>query len=75
MRRFAQGECRAAEEVVRVYYPHVLRTLILLCRDKDLAEDLTQDTFVKARFRAMAFEGAGTVKAWLTKIAFREYLQ
>ena len=73
--RFALGDQAAAERIVRDQYAHVLRTLMLLSRDRSVAEDLTQDTFVKAKAKADSYAGTGTVKAWLTRLAFREYLQ
>lgn len=61
-----------AEKLTRLVQAHQ-GTLINLCymylHDHELAKDAVQETFLKA-YRAMdAFEGEGTERAWLTKIA------
>lgn len=51
------------------YYTRILRYLDVLLRDPGLAEDLTQDTFVKA-YRALQLgTSPENLKAWLYAIA------
>ena len=45
--------------------------LYSLCRNKSLAEDLTQETFVKALLSLP--EGHGNIRAWLYKVARNLY--
>lgn len=49
----------------------VLRTCFLFLRDRALAEDAMQDTFIKAWKRIECFEGrhGSSVKTWLIRIA------
>lgn len=43
--------------------------------EKFLAEDLTQDTFIKAFEKITQFNQKSTFKTWLFSIAYREFLQ
>ena len=52
------------------YYSHVYGFLLkLTCYDRDLAEDLTQETFLQALVSFKRFEGNASVKTWLIAIA------
>lgn len=42
-----QGEKTAFQELISKYHPIVYKFLVKLTQDKDLAEDLTQETFLK----------------------------
>lgn len=57
------------ERLVEQYQEDVLRTCFLYLRDKTLAEDATQETFLKV-YRSMdAFRGESSEKTWILKIA------
>ncbi len=57
------------ERLVEEYQTTVLRTCCLCLRDKSLAEDASQETFVKV-FRTMGtFRGESSEKTWIMKIA------
>ncbi len=43
--------------------------------EKYLADDITQDTFIKAYEKISRFEGKSKFKTWLFSIAYREFLQ
>lgn len=52
------------------YYADVFKFLLrITCFDKDLAEDLTQETFLQAFISLKRFEGRASVKTWLIAIA------
>ena len=55
------------DEVYAKYHPELLRWCIGACRDKELAEDLVQETFLKALQNADTFEDLGPSqrRAWL----------
>jgi RNA polymerase sigma-70 factor (ECF subfamily) len=65
----------AAEElddfdaVVRLHWPAVFRFALASLRDRDAAQTLTQDCFVKAWRGRGAFRGESTVKTWIVRIA------
>ena len=50
--RIRAGDAAAEEEVVRLFYPRVLATLICRTRDREASQDLTQDVLLAA-LRAM----------------------
>lgn len=52
IKRIRAGDEDAAEELVRRYYIHVMRFCRWQCGIKDLAEDMTQETFFKV-FRSL----------------------
>ena len=57
------------ERLVDRYQEAVLRTCYLCLRDRMLAEDATQETFLKV-YRAMdAFRGESSEKTWILRIA------
>jgi RNA polymerase sigma-70 factor, ECF subfamily len=57
------------DEVVRVYRPRVLRFLLSSLSDRDVAETLTQETFLKAWAARQQFRGDSSLNTWLTRIA------
>jgi len=67
--RFAEGDRRAFAELVRVLSPRVRATLVRLVGSRDDAEDLAQETFVRAWKRREQFDGRGSVEGWLLRIA------
>lgn len=69
LRRMAQGEQEAAEELIGRYYPEILRYCRWHTYDPTLAEDAAQDTFLKAIRYADRYTDRGTFKAFLYQIA------
>jgi len=57
------------DEVVRVYRPRILRFLLSSLTDRDAAETLTQETFLKAWAARQQFRGESSLSTWLTRIA------
>jgi RNA polymerase sigma-70 factor, ECF subfamily len=57
------------DEVVRVYRPRILRFLISSLTDRDAAETLTQECFLKAWNARHQFRGDSSLSTWLTRIA------
>lgn len=57
------------DEVVRLYRPRVFRFLLASLRDRDLAENLTQDCFLRAYMAREHFRGDSSLSTWLMKIA------
>ena len=46
-----------------------------LAHDAALADDLAQETFIRAWNKLHTFSGKGSFAAWLTKIAYNQFLQ
>ncbi len=57
------------DEVVRVYRPRIFRFLMASLADRDAAESLTQDCFLKAYNARHQFRGESSLSTWLTRIA------
>ncbi|MCL2494314.1 MAG: RNA polymerase sigma factor [Oscillospiraceae bacterium] len=57
------------EAVYREYYPFICRYSYSLCRSRALAEDLAQETFLKAMKHIGSFRGECRLEVWLCQIA------
>lgn len=60
-------------EIYRLYAKKVYRYILSLCMDKTLADDILQDTMLKAFNNIGKFNGKSSVKTWLCSIARNEY--
>ena len=61
-------------EVYKEYAEAVYRYLLALSGSRDVAEELTQETFYQAIRASNRFEGRSKVSTWLCAIAKRVYL-
>lgn len=57
------------DEVVRLYRARIFRFLMASLGDRDLAESLTQDCFLRAYSARHQFRGDASISTWLTRIA------
>ena len=71
----ATGDSEAFGELVRRHQGIVRGMLHRMCRNHALADDLAQDTFIKAFEKIGSFKGSGTFKSWLCSIAYTQFLQ
>jgi RNA polymerase sigma-70 factor, ECF subfamily len=69
--RFKQGDPDAIREVYREHAGAVHTVARSIVRDRELAADVVQQTFVKAWRAANAFEGSRELAPWLYAIARR----
>lgn len=60
-------------EIYRLYAKEVYRYIFSLCRDAVLAEDILQNTMLKAFDNIGSFKGGSSVKTWLCSIARNDY--
>lgn len=65
----AQDPNHELERLVLQYQQPLLRTCFLYLRDRALAEDAVQETFLKAYRSLASFRGECSEKTWLMKIA------
>lgn len=63
------------ESLYREYYQKVYAFLYRLCADMDLAEDLTQETFLQAYKAFHKFRGECEVFTWLAAIGKHTYFK
>ncbi|MGA2489164.1 MAG: sigma-70 family RNA polymerase sigma factor [Anaerolineales bacterium] len=63
------GDRNAFGELVRYYYPGVMRVVYRLCGDAGLAEDMAQETFLRAWINLSSFNPQSSLRNWLYRIA------
>lgn len=68
-------ERRSMEQLYRENGKIVYHFLLSLCHDRFLAEDLTQETFLKAYQALERFDGSCKLSTWLCQIAKHLYFQ
>ena len=68
------GDRSAAEELVERTYSAVFASLYRMCGDRDLAADLTQETYRKAWEALAGFDGRSQFFTWLYRIAYTTFL-
>ena len=62
------------EAVYADYFPLIYRYAWSLCRNEALAEDLAQETFLKALRKLGSFKGECKLETWLCQIAKNTWL-
>ncbi|GAA2297809.1 sigma-70 family RNA polymerase sigma factor [Streptomyces kunmingensis] len=67
----ARGDSEAVERFVRALQLDVRRFVTYLAKDAQAADDLTQDTFLRALSSLHRFEGRSSARTWLLSIARR----
>ncbi|MGW2110746.1 sigma-70 family RNA polymerase sigma factor [Streptomyces sp. NPDC001948] len=67
----ASGDADAFEHVFRALHHDVRRYVTALADDSQVAEDLVQETFLRAVSTVHLFQGRGSARAWLLTIARR----
>ena len=73
MQRILSGDKVAGEQFVIEHYEAIFRFLRNLTGSKEDAEDLTQQTFLRAWEALPSFRGDSSLSTWLHSIAYREY--
>ena len=67
--RARRGDADACHDLVAAYQRPVYSVVLRMVRDPSLAEDLVQETFVKAFRHLDTFERSRKLSSWLFKIA------
>jgi RNA polymerase sigma factor (sigma-70 family) len=70
-----RGDPEAGHRFFAEHYPGVYRYLLWLTGRPPLAEDLAQETFVRAWRYLHTFDGRAPLGPWLHRIAHREFLR
>lgn len=69
VRRACDGDAEAFDEIVRTLRAPVVRYVDHLVRDRALAEDVAQETFVRCYRNLERYEFQGRFTTWLVQIA------
>lgn len=64
------SELEDIDGLVRLYKPKVFRFVALSISDRDAAESITHDCFLKAHATRQRFRGECSIATWLLRIAF-----
>lgn len=72
--KIANGDDEAFTELYYATYKQIYGFLLSLTKNKEDAEDLLQNTFIKIRNGAHLYKRAGTPMAWMCTIAKNQYL-
>ena len=59
----------AFAQLYAVYSPHLYRTIIAITKHPEDAQDVLQETFLRAHLKIRAFEGRSDIYSWLSRIA------
>ena len=74
IRRAQKGDRTAFAKLVEHYWDRLYRWLYHLSHDRHTAEDLTQETFLKALNGLASFKAGTNLQAWLFRIAHNSFL-
>ena len=61
------------ESIYHFYFQDIYRFLLSLCRDHHTAEDLVQETFLRAYLHVEDYENA-SIKSWLFTVAYHAFI-
>ncbi|VAV87368.1 RNA polymerase ECF-type sigma factor [hydrothermal vent metagenome] len=71
----ATRDQRAFSQLVTRYEVLIRAMLVRMTGNHALADDLAQDTFLRAWNKIESFSGKGSFKGWLCRIAYTQFLQ
>ena len=76
IRKCQRGDRQAFDELIRLYYTYVSGFLLKATADRELSEDLTQETFLKMIRSIDTFDPGGSASfgTWLITIAKNGYI-
>jgi RNA polymerase sigma-70 factor, ECF subfamily len=75
LERARQGRADAFSTLVRRHDRYLYRMARSILRDDQEAEDVVQETYLKAFMKIVDFRGEANLRTWLTRIALNEALQ
>ena len=67
--RCQNGDQQAYEQLYRANVGKIYALCLRLCGNKDLAEDLTQDSFIRAWQKIDSFRGNSAFSSWLYRLS------
>ena len=73
-RRFLAGDDRGLEQVIGLYKDSLIFFLMQYVKSADIAEELTEDTFVTLAVKCPSFSESAKFRTWLFTIALNKAL-
>jgi RNA polymerase sigma-70 factor (ECF subfamily) len=74
LKHLRQGQRQAWETVVCQHYKLIYSFMAYLTDDTNLAEDLTQETFLAACSSIENYKGTSSIRTWLYRIAYNKFI-
>ena len=71
IRRIVDGDERAFQSLIRDYYPLAYNLACKMLSNRQDAEEVVQDAFVKIREALDSFRGDASLKTWILRIVMR----
>jgi RNA polymerase sigma-70 factor (ECF subfamily) len=75
VRRAAEGEVAAYESLYRAHVGRVHALCLRMCRERNEAEELVQDVFVRVWERLGSFRGESAFGTWLHRVAVNTVIE
>ena len=72
--RITQGDKNALKEIYELHALKVYNLILNRFNDKSLADDITQDVFLKVYDKSISFRGDSQVSTWIYRIALNKCL-
>jgi RNA polymerase sigma-70 factor, ECF subfamily len=69
VRAVQAGVPEAFAQLYAIYSPRLYRTITKITKNPEDAQDVLQETFLRAHLRVQAFEGRSSIYSWLSRIA------
>lgn len=60
-------------ELYELYFKDVYRYILAISKDSAIAEEITQDAFLKALKQIRKFKGRCSIRVWICQIAKNSY--
>ena len=74
MRKIARSDARAFQELLRRYEKRVFALAWRLCSDRNEAEDLTQETFLKIWRNAGGWKPEAKLETWIYRVLYNQFI-
>ena len=64
-----KGKRTSQDDLVRLFAPKVMAICLRYCKDRDIANDALQETFIKILKYIKSYKGKGSFEGWIRRIA------
>ncbi len=64
-----KGKRSSQDDLVRLFAPRVMAICLRYCKDRDIANDALQETFIKILKYIKNYKGKGSFEGWIRRIA------